>query len=436
MQTASEDLLRHIFLFLHPLTLQECKLVCKRWYEIIIQKETAKWFFIQRYHCLPPEDITFWDQYFPLPGGEQYHEAMQCYRDALRRKDKVSCEYFKNICHTIPGRWSLIFKLYPGPITRQQLDFVQSFVEYNVTFNYFREYGVLVGLHGDLGFYQQELAKIPVYHATTFVRGFLEGLCLDGHPDFETILTREEIRFVLANCNDLKISFRQEHSGIPLMAEYLTPLQLLEAKIPISTWTTIVDEALQLGNLRQIIEHHECPSLSRFIMLHHAEYNHLLTSPRALLYHSRDQTHHNHTIRRKYYQQLILEGDWGIYDDFVTTMYPKKWIFDIDLARSILVGKRPKQCLLYKPMYQLIEDGNLRRIYEVLVRLDKLRVYHKDRFYKSCLHAAIRHGMKDLVDYFLLYLRSEPGIFPLPRPPKHKHPDMKMYVDHLNKMHP
>lgn len=428
MYSLHTNLLCHIFLFLHPLTLQECKLVCKSWYQVIIQRETAKWFFMQRYHRPPPEDITFWQQYFPLPGGEQYRSLTQCYRDTLHSKDYLSYTYFKKKGN-FDNYWQYdIFHVHGQPLTKPDFDFIRSFVEYVGGFNYFREYGSLVGLYGDLDVYKQELAKIPRYAQSTFVEGFLKGLCYHGHPDLEIILTYPEVAIALDNINHLNIVFHSDHSGIPLIVEYLTPVQALMANIKLYSHTQIMACILEIDEkikdiLTQLITQRS--GFGQYIMQHHSEYYHIIETPRAWVY--RDNCHGWQPRRCKLYlvyQQIILEGDWEIYDDFVETFYRR---------RHGNIGKNPPQRLLYGAMDKLIQQGYLQRIYEVLVRLDQLHVSRRDVFYKHCLYSAIRYGKKDLVDYFLLYTGNQ--VFPLPRPCKHTCYDVRKYIDHLNKIH-
>ena len=450
MDLLTSDLLRQIFLHLHPFTLQTCKLVCKRWQKIIIQPEIAQWLFIQRYNQKAPQGITYWDQYYPLPGGEKYRGSIECYADAHRHKNKAVADYF---FEWEPGKvynWATIFELPSGLISREQLEYVRIFIDYNESFNYFHEYGVLVGLHGDLQLFTEEYVKIPEKQLQAFSIGFIKGLCLDGHPKIKEIFATSEVKIndihPLVDLKTTDIIFRRNYPEISLITQHLTPYQAFKAKVPYLTYEEIIDYpqkelkySFQNGAtlIAQIIRENRKPGLSKYLMKKYPEdYWRYLSTPRSWLYHRKLGHHPKRSRLYEVYQEIILEGDWEIYDEFVEVFYPRKWIDQWDdrskdYTRHVLIGKRPKQRLLYKPVYKLIETGQLKKLYEVLVRLDFLHVTKKEAFYQHCLYAAIRYGKKDLVEYFLLCLKSPQDVFPLSQ--QKKWPEMRKYLDYLNK---
>lgn len=440
MNTICNNLLRQCFLYLHPLTLQECKLVCKRWHQVMIQKETAIWFFKQRYQAKIPTNLTFWHQYLPLPGGERYRTLKECHQDTLRNKDKTSHDYFmKNIRH---GQylWEYIMDVTSLTITKEQFEFIRSFIIYEPMFNYFDEFGIFVGLLGDISIYEEELAKIPKYSIDNFVAGFLKGLCFNGHPDLMDILHRPELSDALRNIDSLDITFNSDHPQILLIKQYLGPFQSAKACVKLLTYEEIIEHTADIvSDLKgyffdQVISSNLKPGLDRYIIQHHPEYCTSINTIRAKLY--RHKLIPSCTRRcqvYRIYQQLILEGDWEIYDDFIQTFYPKQWLYHPQKG-YILDGKNPKQRYLYSVIHQLIEKGNIQHLYQILSRLDRLFVTEKLVFYRHCLYSAIRHGKKDLVEYFLPYLKEDIFLFPLRLPMRDFNDEMRYYIGYLNEL--
>lgn len=350
-----DDNLRQIFLYLHPLTLHECKRVCKDWLRLIVDPQTARWFFIERYHQLPPSEITFWQQYYPLPGAERYRSLQECFADALRNKDKSSVDYFRGISSNSLEAKDYIFELKKGPrISRKELEYARTFVFYSSYMNNFGKYGLLIGSYGDQEFYDEEFIKIPSCKKRSFSIGFMRGLVTTNHPRLPEIL----------ECN-------------PYLKRLLEENNIMENP----------DEEIT-------------------------------TSPRSWLSrHKEGRCFVKVSRRYKIYQDLLLRGDWEIYDDFVTIFYPQVWRYRDRKTGSIseypsrfddipvLLGKRPPQRLLYGVIHQLIRQDHLKRLYEILVRLDQLHVGDRNLFYRHCLNSAIIHGKRDLVNYFLPYVQ-------------------------------
>lgn len=454
----SRDLLYNIFCYLHPFTLEACRLVCKQWRDFITSSQTAQHFFRYRYGSRDVSDltITYRHQYLPLPGGECYRSLEECLVDALQKKDRSTVEYFDRQrqlfgCSSYRDDHKLLRSLFSLPskrITHDQLTFVREHISYDLNFAYIQEYGHLVGYYGHLDFYLKELPLVPIERHDYFLRAVFIGLCLEGSPDFDAFMSRDDILDAKKEIHGSQYRLRcyypqlktitstlNIHQTFNMWCQILTPQQLL-AKImkfegDVFGYRSRAVCQAALNNENNYYP--PLPELEKYLLAIYPDFCQDLNTPRGLILSSRLYNRENyHKIIYQAYRQIILRGDWEIYHDFVDSCFPGKCNPD----RFTLVNKKPRQNLLYQPLYQLIETGNLGRLIDVIRHFDMLRVTTPAVVYLHCLHAAIKYGKKDLIDYFVTCLQgmnTSKKIYPLVC--SSKDPDIKRYLNILNSYH-
>jgi len=432
MDSFNNDILRQIFVYLHPLKLHECKLVNKRWYSLIKKPKTAKRLFFLRYNLLIPKEITYWDQYYPLPGAEKYRSTIECYTDALCNKDRVSGDYFSELGPGKVRKWTPAIQIVDNPPTREYIEKVRSSIPYcedqaiySPFFEGFYDYGVLVGLHGDFQFFNREYVKVPKKHLQPFFEGFTKGVRVYGYPTIKKIFTKKMDK-MNHNLVD-NLSLDDDSVDVRYIADYVIPYHVISTKLPLLENHEILDyimKHLQPHPIKarvvlcQIAKENKKPGLDEYIHEHYPECAEYLSPIRFWIYRKvKDSYEPNRSRLYQLYHRIILDGDWDIYGDFVNTFYSDR-------------DGRPRQRLIYKPVYQLIADGRLKRLGEIISRLDRLYVTNKEVFFRHCLYAAIRNGKKDLVEYFLSCLKKPKRVFPLPR--ERIWLEMSSYIDNLN----
>ena len=428
MYTIHETVLWEIFTHLHPLALHGIKLVCRRWYRVIDNPKMTEWFFYSRYGTRSSHKTTYWDQYYPLPGAERYRCLNECRHNAVKLRNRKAIEYF--------------FRLGPDPIdnieeyisshmirelffvdrfrrpNREEIEFVKSFVRPNIFLSDLQHYGTLIGQYGDIQLYEEELNRLkdPI-----FITGFIHGICFDGHPQFKELLDRFEIH---KRCTDERFknsvfTFNSYHDGVDLIRDYISEQQFCHAQlgflkneeivqcikdylVPDNLKGTPEEEKIILDNLSELLYQTSDNSLTRYLS---TNYPKILdgkhTFPRSLLNQAKKNwdfkleiiTDHEN-VRRNYIEIIELQ-DWDILDEFVDAFFFTKYF----------KPRRPKQRYLYSIVSELIRKNKIRHLAEILDRLDRLYVTDKPTFYRRCLYSAAYQGKKDLVEYFLPYVK-------------------------------
>lgn len=188
------NFLLEVFSYLHPFTLHECRLVCKKWNGVIIDPSTAKRFFEQRYGIsIPPLlNITYRDLYFPLPGGEKYRSLEICFRDSLRQKGFLTNTYFASLLDKIGLDLSNTFLndclFFTSSISQDEFNLVRGYFEKTSKISLVPSYASLVAITGDLDLFKEIYAKIDLSNVNIFLSSFLNTIISYGHPSLPSII--------------------------------------------------------------------------------------------------------------------------------------------------------------------------------------------------------------------------------------------------------
>lgn len=445
-------ILIEIFLFLHPIHLFILRQVCSSFNKLIISPETGKWLFRQRYgkdrkifrnakgNPRSIDEVTYWDLYFPLPGGERYIDLELCRRDAYQNKDRISVKYFTDLMKKYNKDElvfdNIIFYAIQAPLTRDEIDFVIEHVIYDDSAFYFsHNFGFLLGLYGDVDLYYKELQKFCSSEQRLFIPGFISALLQEGHLKFNEIIKGNEQLLQLSSVTEIII--QREHDGLKIFEQCNSKYTIARAYIKIRDYDSIMQIlALKkedyspisiIGN--QYNKHKEKGlTFDQYLIKLHPEYIPHLKTPRGYLERKKRGEdinkliiHNFHTV----YQKIIYAGDWEIYDEFVNIFYP-------DIIYNTKDGKhcrlrRPHQRLIYKPIHRLIKEGNIRRLAEIIVRLPQLYVMDLPRFWQVFIYSAFQVGRKDLVLFALPYVPTGTKL-PLTK----QRLDMQAFVGSIN----
>ena len=436
MNVLYNTLLWETFNYLHPLTLQTCKLVCRQWYRTVNDPRMAEWFFVQRYKrpaprrvtynekycCSDPqsrdewesfyahdrEGITYWNQYYPLPGAEKYREPLECYYDALKSKNKEAVEYFSQFGKTNPC-YEYVFLDISRRLTPEELEFVKDHVEYVPKFRSTTEYGRLLGRSGDIALIKEELTKISSRY---FSIGILQGMCLEGHPQFKEVLELITSHDIILKNNPFNIiKIYRPYPELNLIRSYLKiEFDVTETLHITSNWEVVSHlreiipkktNDFEIRHLFRRMFNAQKPGLSQLLLKEFPEMNYIYNEARSILAYYK--INNKISIDRLYvgYQSIIIMGDWDILDEFVSTFQGYSQVIDSRQTYRFVFRQR----YIYCAINRLIMYNSQKLLCEVLARLDKLFVTNKRVFYRHCLQSAAFYGKKDLVEYFFPYIK-------------------------------
>ena len=412
LNSFGDNLLLEIIVQLHPLDLLILRCVCRRIRDIINCQSTAIWLFKRRYGIqrIPPNNLSFFDLVFPYPGGEKYIECTEGYRRALQALDKESVEYFRDRSNIHPSI-SLAFTLLTSlknitSVTKEQVDNIRQFLTQEIIKRegihrqiprYIRQYGRVLGCYQDGKEIFEE--EYPIYGEELLV-GYIVGLIQSGKDEgydrikvlTDDILINDEFDGLVYNPRFDELAGRISNGEINQHDLYYLYRHFPVDKImkhPNSYKSITFRGEEMFIYLDYLVGRKR--GLDKYLIDH---YPHLLPSlqyytPRIVIWYKENNIDRwvDHDVIIRLYQEIIYYGDWDILDKFLHIPY-----------------SFPRSKYLNKPLYQLVKEGNIRRIGEIIARFRQLRITNPSRFYTTLFHSACREGRKDLVEFCLPYL--------------------------------
>ena len=461
-------LLLEIIFHLHPLDLVIVRIVCRRLHLLINHQSTAIWLFRRRYGTvrIPTNNISLWDIYFLYPGGERYRSLKKCYREALENIDIPAITYFEEriIFPVDVIYYHLVSLRRTQFVTREQVIYTRKYVRStleikgfpgHVYSDIFRRFGFLLGCCQDDvdDIYQDETQGASVrcddprkeYLIGLIKKGYIIGLIRSGYDKGYDLL--KETTNIIDIYNEYKDYFVYNprfdelknsisiHDGLYARGFWFMPVFLPVERVmdyPIITTprTNVHTGKVEYTYLDILVERKR--GLDKYLI---DKYSHLIPhlksyTPRLVIWRAKNMGEYIPIgVKIRLYQDIIYYGDWEILDDFLTYFAA----YNTKERRGQVARVRrsfPKYKHLTKPLYRLVEEGNIRRIQEIIARSNRLHIIDRQRFYTTLFHTACREGRKDLVEFCFPYLRR--GTY-LPLPRKTDDLEMRRYLLDLRK---